>query len=46
MLKELEEKHSVKEMAIMDLNQSVHSSIDQLYDSIKFVERVLKNGNW
>lgn len=44
-LKELEEKHSSKELGIMDLHNSVDMSINQLNDVIKFSERITRNGN-
>ena len=45
LLRELEEKHSVKELAIMELHNSLDASIGQLTDMVKFVERIIKNGN-
>lgn len=45
LLKELQEKHSSKELAIMDLHNSLDTAIGQLNDVVKFVERILKNGN-
>ena len=45
LLNELEDKHATKQQAITDLHNNVQGSIDQLYEAIQFVERVLKNGN-
>jgi hypothetical protein len=44
-LKELDDKHSAKESAIIDLDHTMQASIDQLWEVVKFTERVLKNGN-
>ena len=44
-MKELDDKHSAKESAIIDLDHTMQASIDQLWEVVKFTERVLKNGN-
>jgi len=45
-MKELEERHTNKEMMILDMNNSINKSIDQLNDLIKFIQRCLTKGNW
>ncbi|CAF0717899.1 unnamed protein product [Brachionus calyciflorus] len=45
LLKELEDKHANKHLALMEMNSSIDQSINRLLDVIKFSERVLKNGN-
>jgi len=45
LINELDEKHSSKQQAITDLHDNVQGSVDQLYEAIQFVERILKNGN-
>jgi len=46
LMKELEERHTNKEMMILDMNNSINKSIDQLNDLIKFIQRCLTKGNW
>lgn len=46
LMKELDEKHTSKEMIIMEMHQSIEQSIQQLNDLIKFVQRCLTNANW
>ena len=45
LLKELEEKHSHKELVIMDLHNSIEQSIIHLNEAIQFVNHVIVNGN-
>jgi hypothetical protein len=39
-LKELDDKHSAKESTIIDLNHNMQASIDQLWEVVKFTERM------
>jgi hypothetical protein len=45
LLKELEEKHSNKELLIMDTHHNIDNSIVKLNEAVKFTERILRNGN-
>jgi hypothetical protein len=40
-LKEHDDKHSAKESTIIDLDHNMQPSIDQLWEVVKFTERVL-----
>ena len=44
-MKELDEKHANKELAIMDLHSSLEVAVNNLNDIVRFTERILKNGN-
>jgi len=45
LLRELKEKHASKRQDILDINDNIRTSIEQLNEVIRFVERVLRNGN-
>lgn len=44
-IKELEEKHSAKELLIMDMHNNIEQSMTQINDLTQFVQRCLLNGN-
>ena len=44
-LKELDEKHSSKELMIMDMHNTIDISVNRLNECVKFTERILCNGN-
>jgi len=45
LLKELEETHSQKELAIMEMHQGVEKAVEKMETASRFTERVLAHGN-